>query len=418
MKRILVTVVTAALVAGALYAVPVAAQEAPVLPAEPNVVDPAGDAKFGTPAPVSFTGADVLAAWFTHDEKTISAHVQTTSDARLDSVLIDVGFDPGVGAACMFIDAVTEGATNDARVELYYEDDCGDQGAVPVEEGTFTITEGPDGTAINTITVPRAADPAFGDGKTLSAPFVSIWNNTGDAGAVGIYDTTDPGTAYEMTAAGGNSAKETPPGKNDPPGKKKGCKKGKGKKRGCEGKGKKAPKRGKPAPGSCAPFAPGEAGSGKPTVTVTDAATEEKPLEQTTTLEQSTADVAGDATFDYFNVVVDSEAANAGLYATLEFPSARDYDIDLLHTDGSYAARSHGFNPVGPLYAAPPFQGSEGHGGKTTASSESLVGIKTNDCGGWTIQTSNHLGEGGDFTVKLWLGEAQIDPQAPGEETP
>lgn len=418
MKRTLTLLASLALVASGLQMVPAAAAEdPPELPAEPNIVDAPADAFFGAPAPVSFTGADILAGWFTNDETTISAHVQTTTDDRADSVLIDVGFDPGVGAACMYIDAVTAGNTNDARVELYYEDDCGDQGAVPVEGGTFTITEGPDGTSINTITVPRSADPAFADGKTLAAPFVNIWNNAGDAGAIGVYDTTDPGTDYVLTASG---SAENPPGKNDPPGKKKGCDKGKGKKRGCEGPGKKSPKPGKPS-GACAPFTPGEAGADKPTITLTDAATEEKPLEQTVTLDPSVADLdlvgAGvpPASHDAFNIQVDSSAASAGLYVLLEFPARHDYDLNLLHPDGSYAARSRSFNPV---LGTPAEMFSEpGHGGEGTEGSEKLVGIKTGDCGGWTLDVANYLGMGGEFSVKLWLDEAKIDPQEQGAET-
>lgn len=426
MKKLVTLLASMALVAGALSIAPAsAAEEAPELPAEPNITDPAEDANFGA-LPVTFNGADILAGWFTHDDETISAHVQTLNDARAESVLIDVGFDPGVGAACMYIDAVTAGNFNDARVELYYEDDCGDQGAVPVEGGTYTVTEGPDGTAIHTITVPRAADPAFADGKTLGTPYINIWNNATDqTGAVGTYDTTDPGTDYVIE--GGEPAK-TPPGKNNPPGKKLGCKKGKGKKRGCESKGKKSPKPGKPS-ASCAPFTPGEAGAEKPTVVVTDAATEAAPVEQKVTVDPSAADAAPvteayavvPPSHDAFNIQVDSAATEAGLYALVEFEERNDIDMSLLHPDGSYAAQSRGFNTlaelvnvefpaVGPIFTS-------GHGGESTTSSEKLVGIRTSDCGGWTLDVANYLGMGGELTVKLWLGEAVTDPLEEGAES-
>ena len=110
---------------------------------------------------------------------------------------------------------------------------------------------------------------------------------------------------------------------------------------------------------------------------------------------------------------VDSANPEAGLYATLEFPARRDYDLWLRHPSGSEAASSHGFNPAieakGPDTFDPSNTASN-HGGESTSSSENLIGIKTADCGGWTIDVQNWLGEGGEFEVKLWLGEAKNDP--------
>lgn len=191
-------------------------------------------------------------------------------------------------------------------------------------------------------------------------------------------------------------------------GKKKGCPKGKGKKKGA------CPE--PPTPAGCAPFQPGEKGQGQPTVMLTDAATESAPAEHKVTLAQSTADVRGEASYAYFNVQVDPASADAGLYVLFEFPTRRDYDLSLFHTDGSYAARSRAFNPV---YPDPSGRlSTTGHGGEATDRSEKLVGIRTADCGGWTVAAENHLGEGGDFTLKLWLGEAKTDPQEPGKEKP
>ena len=429
MKRTLTLLASLALVASGLHVLPAAATEdAPALPPEPNIVDAAGDANFGTGAPGSFTGADILAGWFTHDETTISAHVQTATDARLDSVLIDVGFDPGVGAACMFIDAVTAGEANDARVELFYEGDCGDQGAVPVEGGTFTMTEGPDGTIINTITVPRSADPAFADGKTLATPFVTIWNNTADSGARGIYDDTEPGTSYPVVGgAPGKPVKPVKPAKPTKPTKpttpvKKGCDNGKGKKKGCP-----------PKPKSCTPVAPAAAGKDAPALTLTDAATAEKPAVQTLTLEQRFdegipaavgAPGSSEAAPSSVNVTVDTDSkAPIGLYATLEFPARRDYDLWAYWpgSENKEAASSHGFSPLietqGQPGQADQSNTASNNGGETKADSENLVGILTPDCGGYTITAYNYLGEGGDLDLKLWLGEVKYDPaETPSED--
>ncbi len=181
-------------------------------------------------------------------------------------------------------------------------------------------------------------------------------------------------------------------------------------------------KKKKKKPAVCGAFTPGEAGTDKPMVVVTDAATEAAPVEQTVTLAESVADadLVGTGVLepgtDHFNIQVDSAAKEAGLYVLIEFPERRDYDLNLLHTDGSYAARSRSFQPVlgtpGEAFSDP------GHGGEGTTTSEKLVGINTSDCGGWTLQAQNWLGEGGEFAIKVWLGDIANEPQAPGAETP
>ena len=193
----------------------------------------------------------------------------------------------------------------------------------------------------------------------------------------------------------------------------KGCTKGKGKKKGC-----------KKPPVACSPFTPGELGAEKPNVILTDAATEEAPVEQTINLAGSVADadLVGEIpdegplveSYDQFNVQIDSASSTVGLYALFEFPERRDYDLELLHVDGSYAARSHDFNPI--CGQAVLSCSNEGHGGEGSSASEKLVGIATQDCGGWTVETVNWLGEGGEMTVKLWLGEIVNQPLAQGAE--
>jgi hypothetical protein len=188
-------------------------------------------------------------------------------------------------------------------------------------------------------------------------------------------------------------------------------------------KGKKC-KPTKPPVEACVPFAPGEAGTGKPVVTLTDAATEAAPVEQKVTLAQSVADLTQgntDPSVTYFNVQVDSAAPDAGLYALLEFDARRDYDLGAMYADGSYGAQSHSWNTIVETtdQEAPVFGGvsSTGNGGQSTDHSEALVGIRTGDCGGWTIEVGNYLGEGGDLSVKLWLGESKTDPSPEGEVT-
>lgn len=182
-----------------------------------------------------------------------------------------------------------------------------------------------------------------------------------------------------------------------------------------------AKKKKKKKPAVCATFTPGEKGTDKPTVKVTDAATEAAPVVQKVTLAESVGDV--DVTgavsppgSDAFNVQVDSAAKEAGLYILFEFPMRRDYDLEVWHPDGSYAARSHDFNT---LYSPDPATyANGGSGGEGTDSYEKIVGLRTSDCGGWTVETINWLGEGGELEVKMWLGDIVNDPQAPGAETP
>jgi hypothetical protein len=181
-------------------------------------------------------------------------------------------------------------------------------------------------------------------------------------------------------------------------------------------KKKKKPK--PPKPAVCQPYTPGELGAEKPMVVLTDEATAEKPVEQKVSLGESTADLqVGDSTSDAFNVQVDSANPEIGLYAQITFEPRRDFDIFLRYPDGSEGASSHGWNTIyeDPGDAAGQSFSDTGHGGETTDTSETIHGIKTADCGGWTVEVQNHLAQATDLTVKLWLGEIKNDPLAPGE---
>jgi hypothetical protein len=84
----------------------------------------------------------------------------------------------------------------------------------------------------------------------------------------------------------------------------------------------------------------------------------------------------------------------------------------LRHSDDSEAASSHGFNTA----IETPFNNTKtNHAGQSTASSESIVGLRTSDCGGYTLEVNNWLGEGGNMVVKAWLGESVNDPRPVGE---
>ncbi len=171
----------------------------------------------------------------------------------------------------------------------------------------------------------------------------------------------------------------------------------------------------------CKPMTPAEVGAEKPTVVVTDKATAEAPVVQTVNLDPSVADARLISNIpeegplapsrDYFNVQVDTKLRSAGLYVTFEFDEHHDYDLWAYFSDGTGAASAHGFQPA---LGTPLGNTDSNHGGESTSSSENLVGIITKDCGGYTIETANWLGIGGEFEVKLWLGEGKTAPGVPG----
>ncbi|HEX2296763.1 MAG TPA: hypothetical protein VHN37_15830 [Actinomycetota bacterium] len=176
----------------------------------------------------------------------------------------------------------------------------------------------------------------------------------------------------------------------------------------------------KKKPKACTAYQPGEQGAEAETVVVTDAHTEEAPLTHAFSLGADFDEgLEGDPPRANLNVQVDSKAKSAGLYVTWEFQTHRDYDLWAYFPDGTEAASSHGFQPlialegqtVGPIE---PANTSSNHGGKSTATSENLVGIITPDCGGYTLDMTTYFGEGGDFELKIWLGEGTTEPGVPG----
>lgn len=179
----------------------------------------------------------------------------------------------------------------------------------------------------------------------------------------------------------------------------------------------------KKKPKACAPYAPGEKGAEAETVVVTDTHTADAPLTHAFSLgpafDEGIGAFAGhDMTPRYnLNVQVDSKAKSAGLYVTWEFQTHRDYDLWAYFADGTEAASAHGFQPLIDTQGQPVDQSNtaSNHGGESKADSENLVGIITPDCGGYTLDMATYFGEGGDFELKIWLGEGKTEPGVPGE---
>jgi hypothetical protein len=181
---------------------------------------------------------------------------------------------------------------------------------------------------------------------------------------------------------------------------------------------KKKPKPKPSVPAACAAYAPGEQGAEAETFVVTDAATEEAPVEVPITLGESLGDAdiaqAGLPYSNQFvNIQVDSAAAESGLYLLFEFPMKRDYDMRVYWPTGEEVAASHGFQPALEADADTPIgniANTTGNAGESTNTSEKIVGLITPDCGGYTVDLQNWLGEGGDFTLKAWVGEGVNAP--------
>ncbi|HEX2059048.1 MAG TPA: hypothetical protein VHI71_11860 [Actinomycetota bacterium] len=174
----------------------------------------------------------------------------------------------------------------------------------------------------------------------------------------------------------------------------------------------------KKKPKACKPYVAGEMGAEAESVVVTDAHTEEAPLTHAFSLDPDFDEgLQGDPPRANVNVQVDSKAKSAGLYVTWEFQTHRDYDLWAYWPDGTAAASSHGFQPLiatqGQPGAADQSNTASNHAGESTATSENLVGVITPDCGGYTLDMTTYFGEGGDFELKIWLGEGTTEPGVP-----
>ena len=418
-KKMWSLLLTGALIAGVFSAVP--AHAAPEIPEVANIEDQADDANGHSPVtgqahPVGVRAADILKVWFTHDAENIYTHVLAATPSQVDSIQFQIYVDPGVGADCLQLRGYTAGANNGAYSRVFADGDCT---AVDekFEEGIVTETNDED-QAIHTITIPRSSSEYFADGTVLSIPNAYTRPNVDGVASSGFFDNTAEGTAYTISAGGAPTqppVAEEPPGKNETPGqgnqdcskiknkkKKKACKKNNGK-----GVDKDA---------GCAAYVPGEQGAEAETLTITDAHTAEAPLE--ITLEHGiglggplVGGVPPDQTSRaYKNLQVDSDAAETGLFIRYEFPVYEDHDLYVNYPDGTQAASVGGFNAV----SAGPFDGT-GSGGHSEQGAEQIDGLRTPDCGGYTVDFSNYLGEGGEYTALVWLGEIQNDPAAPAK---
>ena len=156
---------------------------------------------------------------------------------------------------------------------------------------------------------------------------------------------------------------------------------------------------------ACAPYAPTERGAGAPVATVTDAATADAPVSATVATEpglgfsseEGEGNTEGEllSSHAYTNILVDSASPGAVLNVQLEFPPEVDYDLHLRDSAGTSIEYSAGF-----------FNQSAGTDhAHSDIGIESILGLATSDCSGYTVDVVGVTTTGGDVTVTAWLGE-------------
>lgn len=227
----------------------------------------------------------------------------------------------------------------------------------------------------------------------------------------------DPGPARSSASEPAPEPASTPPGHQETPGKKKGCGKGKGKKKGCHKNIKGSvvtPVDLQPKP--CSSYKPGEMGAGAPSIKLTDAngyfSRKTIVFDQPGGVKLGVDEIDGETGGDsYFNIQVEPAAERTGLWARLEFAERRDYDLILFDRKGNEVASSKGFNVV---HDETDILSPDSPGGESSNASETLRGIRSSRCAGYTLNVSSAAAEGGELTLHLWLGPIGFTPGKAG----
>ena len=170
-----------------------------------------------------------------------------------------------------------------------------------------------------------------------------------------------------------------------------------------------AGKRKKKKPPACAAFVPPESAGEAEVVKLTDAATEEAPVEVAVATGPGLGigrDPEGEGQFvsqTYVPVQVDSAAPGAGIYGRVDFTPLYDYDLYLDDAAGTQLMASGGFGVVDDSEL-----GGDADNSETGAGFEAIYGITTEDCGGYVFDIVGATTPGEEVTLKLWLGEATL----------
>ena len=257
-KRVLAALISAAVGMSLVWVSTAPAQTGPTPPAEPNIVDPSGDANalndqgfneavvclggncvpgVGDQGDMSggpnAIGADIHAVWFSDTPDTVSAHFQVAGEPpnSVFEIIYRVRMNPGplsenINApnGCVWIEGTLDSesfqGTSYARVRHVCVTDIPN-----VDIDLPVVTPGPEGTSIVTISAPRSASAAFAPGATLAGPKAEtrgVWGSDQSGPTTAPqFDNTKHGTDYTLDQGAGQPGPKKCPSK--------GKKKGKGK---------------------------------------------------------------------------------------------------------------------------------------------------------------------------------------------
>jgi len=158
----------------------------------------------------------------------------------------------------------------------------------------------------------------------------------------------------------------------------------------------------------CPKYAAPDWAAGSETSIVTDKATADAPIE----LELETgpgagftnpdypADETGSVSHTFQNVVVDTNAKSARLFARVEYLPMWDYDFFLRLPAGPSVAYEADFNPL--TVGGPSGVGST-DGATAGPGFGQIDGYPVPDCYGYTLDVASSISGGGAVTMKLWL---------------
>ena len=221
-RRAVMTALAVSVVGSGVVAAPAAGESPTKVPKVVQIKDPAGDANFvnnqtgpgeerNDVTPADLSVPDILSAWFTHDAKTISVHIQTEAPppGSESAYRFAVTVNPESPELCLYLEAFIPGPTwaggdSSSRVmPCYPNGKVPDEGRVP---GELAIHESADGTGITSMTFPRWAGRAFADGGVLESPSARTQVVTGakNGGLEGSFltayvDRTSFGKTYSVT---------------------------------------------------------------------------------------------------------------------------------------------------------------------------------------------------------------------------
>lgn len=166
----------------------------------------------------------------------------------------------------------------------------------------------------------------------------------------------------------------------------------------------------KKKPKKCAPYSSPDWATDAETTVLTDAATEEAPVEVEiatdpglgfTSTDGPDGDT-GETSHKFHNVLVDTKAASANLFVRAEYPPVWDYDLFLRLPELVAVAYEADFNPAtvnGPTGVG----GMDG--GHAEPGASQIDGYTSADCSGYTVDIASGISAGGAVTLKLWLGK-------------